>query len=214
MPAQSARPDRAPPSARPSATVARVAPPALRDRIELERAYARLRADIRRFVARRAPPDVVDDLTQEVFVRMQEHAGDLRDSGRLVAWAFQITRNVVADHLRRRRPTVALDDVLEPAADEAEERNFNEAVASSFRPMLALLPEDYAKALELTELEGMTQRELAERMNLSPSGARSRVQRGRGLLEGLIRACCELELDTRGNVIACAPRAGGPCRSC
>jgi RNA polymerase sigma-70 factor (ECF subfamily) len=180
----------------------------------LERTYVQLRKDVRRFVARRAPAEAVEDLTQEVFVKMQEHAAELRDAGRLVPWAFQITRNVITDHLRRRRPVVALEDIAEPAAEEAEEKNFNEAMASAFGPMLALLPEEYATALQLTELEGLTQRELAERMNLSLSGAKSRVQRGRALLESLIRACCDFDLDARGNVITCSPREGGPCRSC
>ena len=66
----------------------------------------------------------------------------------------------------------------------------------------------------LTELEGLSQRELAERMNLSLSGAKSRVQRGRKLLEDVLRAWCDFELDVRGNVIACAPRDGVRCKPC
>jgi RNA polymerase sigma-70 factor (ECF subfamily) len=176
----------------------------------LERAYRELRADVRQFVARRSPPDAVDDLTQEIFLRMHERAADLRDTSRVAPWAFRIARNVVIDHLRARRPHTPLDEAEEPAVDEPES-TFNESVAAWFRPMIALLPEEYATALELTELGGLSQRELAERMGLSLSGAKSRVQRGRKMLEDVLRACCNFEIDARGNVIGCSPRNGKPC---
>lgn len=179
----------------------------------VERAYGELRSEVRRFVARRVAPDAVDDLSQEVFLRMHEHAAELRDEARVVPWAFRIARSVVTDHLRRRRVTTSLDAVDEPAAEEPE-KNYNTEMAAWFRTMMALLPSEYATALELTELEGLTQKELAERMRLSLSGAKSRVQRGRKLLEGVLRACCDFELDARGNVIECSPRDGSPCKSC
>lgn len=180
----------------------------------LERAYLELREDMRRFVARRAPADVVDDLCQEIFVRMHESAAALRDVDRLAPWAFRIARSVVTDHLRRRKLAVPLDDVEEPAAEPPEPKNFNEELGRSFRAMLAMLPPEYAEALELTEMQGVTQAELAARMNLSLSGAKSRVQRGRKLLEGVVRACCDFDLDARGNVLSCAPRAGRDCKDC
>ena len=64
-----------------------------------------------------------------------------------------------------------------------------------------------AEALVLTELEGLPQRELAQRLGLSPSGARTRVQRGRRLLKELIDDCCKLEVDARGNVLDAELRA-------
>lgn len=180
----------------------------------LERAYLELREDVRRFVARRAPADVVDDLCQEIFVRMQENAAALRDVDRIAPWAFRIARSVVTDHLRRRKIAVTLDDIEEPAAEAPEPKNFNAELARSFRAMLTVLPPEYAEALELTEMQGLTQAELAARMNLSLSGAKSRVQRGGKLLEGVVRACCDFDLDARGNVLSCAPRKGGGCKDC
>jgi RNA polymerase sigma-70 factor (ECF subfamily) len=181
---------------------------------DLQRAYVELRSEVRRFVARRVPAEAVDDLSQEIFLRMHEHADELRDTARVVPWAFRIARSVVTDHLRRKRPTTSLDAIEEPAAPEEDPKNYNAEMAVWFRAMMALLPKEYATALELTEIEGLTQKELAERMRLSLSGAKSRVQRGRKLLEGVLRACCDFELDARGNVIECSPREGGPCKSC
>jgi RNA polymerase sigma-70 factor, ECF subfamily len=183
------------------------------DRVGL--AHLTLHADVRRFIARRVEPSAVDDLVQEVFLKVHENAGELRDAERIAPWLFRIARNVVIDHLRKRRRRVhtSLEEVDEPAAPDPE-INFNEEMAAWFRPMMSLLPEDYRVALELTEIEGLTQRELAARCGLSLSGAKSRVQRAKQLLEGIVRACCHFEVDVRGNFVDCRPRAGGSCKSC
>lgn len=181
---------------------------------QLEHAFVALRGDVERFVARRVPPDAVDDLTQEIFLKMHTHAAELRDGDRVAPWLFRIARNAVVDHLRRRRIHASLDAVNEPVAEEASEQNFNAELAAWLGPTLDLLPEAYRDALVLTEIEGLTQRELAERTGLSLSGAKSRVQRAKQLLEGIVRACCDLEVDARGNIVACSPRARSSCRSC
>lgn len=183
--------------------------------------YLALREGLRRFVARRVRPEHVDDLVQDVLLRMHERAGDLHDEARLPGWAFRIAQSVVADHHRRKRPEVVTADAdqLEPVDDDETTGNVNEIVAGWLRPMLALLPAEYEQAVELVDVEGLSQREYAERVGLSISGAKSRVQRGRRMLEEVVRACCDLETDVRGNVIgyerrACACDAGADAQGC
>lgn len=182
--------------------------------------YLALREGLRQFIRRRVHPDHVDDLVQEVFLRMHLYASDLRDDERLAGWAFKIARNVIVDHHRRSRggPVASVADVpddlsVEPE-DPASNRNVNEIVAGWLRPMIALLPTEYAEALESVELEGLTQQQYADRAGLSLSGAKSRVQRARKMLEGVVRVCCDLEQDARGNVIGYTRRADGCDESC
>jgi RNA polymerase sigma-70 factor (ECF subfamily) len=169
------------------------------------RAYRDLHGEVRRFVARRVPADLVDDLTQDVFLRMHEHAAELRDITLLAPWLFRVARNAIVDSHRQARPTEPFEDVVADATNGAAE-NLNEEVATWIEPMLSVLPEEYREALRLTELEGLSQKDLAERLGISASGARSRVQRGRQMLEEVLRACCTFELDPRGNISACAVR--------
>jgi RNA polymerase sigma-70 factor (ECF subfamily) len=166
--------------------------------------YLALRDGLRRFVARRVRPEHVDDLVQDILLRMHERAGDLHDEARLPGWAFRIAQSVVADHHRRKRPEIPGTgdaDHEDHDAEADDEGNVNEIVAGWLRPMLALLPDEYEQAVELVDVEGLSQRAYAERAGLSISGAKSRVQRGRRMLEEVVRACCDLETDTRGNVI-------------
>jgi len=170
---------------------------------------AALRVGLRRFVARKVRPAQVDDLVQDILLRMHERAGELRDETRVAGWAFRIAQRVVTDHHRATRPERALAEGDEALTDPSETGNLNELVAGWLGPMLALLPDEYAEALQLVDVQGMSQRELADRAGLSVSGAKSRVQRGRRMLEELLRACCDLELDTLGNVIGYRGRTCG-----
>jgi RNA polymerase sigma-70 factor (ECF subfamily) len=75
--------------------------------------------------------------------------------------------------------------------------------------MIDTLPPPDREALTLTELEGLSQREAAERLGMSYSGLKSRVQRGRAKLRAVLDRCCEVELDPRGAVITFRPRGNG-----
>ncbi|GCE50080.1 hypothetical protein KTH_49490 [Thermosporothrix hazakensis] len=67
--------------------------------------------------------------------------------------------------------------------------------------MLPLLPPLYREALELTDLRGMSQKEPGEKLGISFSTARSRVQRARQMLKDLMRGCCRIVTDQYGNIL-------------
>ena len=82
-------------------------------------------------------------------------------------------------------------------------------LAACIRPLLEALPADHRRALELTDLEGHTQAEAARLEGISVSGMKSRVQRARRLLAALIRTCCEVTTDGRGQPIDIQHRRDG-----
>ena len=68
-----------------------------------ETMWSELHERLRAFVARRVSDHaVVDDLAQEILLRLYTHIGRLRDQERLDAWAYQVARNVIADYWRER----------------------------------------------------------------------------------------------------------------
>ena len=168
---------------------------------------------LRQFIrARVADTATADDILQDVFVKIQGKLDQLEDPSKLQSWLYLITRNAIIDHYRTRKPTIEVPDSLpaEAPSDDAE----MEGLKSAFRRMLFSLPEPYRDALVLTEFEGLTQKALAERLGISLSGAKSRVQRGRDQLKKMLFDCCRFEFDRRGRVINCAPRAKASCQEC
>jgi RNA polymerase sigma-70 factor, ECF subfamily len=167
---------------------------------------------LRRFVASRVPAQDAEDVAQEVMIRLHQGAASLRQAERAEAWVFGVARRAIADYYRARGNARGAgeespDDLADPAAAPA--RGFgrfagghspHEEVLSWLRPMAEELPETYREPLLLADFEGLTQRQVADRLGLSLSGAKSRVQRARALLGEHLARCCEVELDGEGRV--------------
>ena len=169
---------------------------------------------LRAFIAKRVADEAeVDDILQEVFLRMHRGLDGLKDTRRVVSWAYQITRHAIIDHYRvpaRRREmpaglavdmettgTALATPVVGDSKDSGERRS---ELAGCLRPMIEQLDKDYREALMLVELEGLTQQAAAKRIGLSLSGMKSRVQRGRQQLKRKLDDCCLIQLDLRHGV--------------
>jgi RNA polymerase sigma-70 factor, ECF subfamily len=173
-------------------------------------------ARLRPFIARRVSPSDIDDVMQDVFLRMQRGLPALRDEERFTSWLFQIARSSVAEHMRTRArhplPAEPYEDERPAEATEAAEaaedgdRDAARALAACVSLFVARLPSPYREAVTLVELEGLTAREAADMVEISVSGMKSRVQRGRAQLRQMFDECCEIALDARGKVTDFTPR--------
>lgn len=181
-------------------------------------AWTDLDAKLRPFVARRVrSPSDVDDVVQDVFLRLQRSADSLRDAERFGPWVYRVARNAIVDHRRKAaRNPVTDEEPADQAADddELEDRTAEEELAAWVAVFVATLPSPYREALTLTELEGMTQKEAAAMLGISTSGMKSRVQRGRAQLRDVLQTCCKIALDARGRVLSCEPRPDGKVPDC
>jgi RNA polymerase sigma-70 factor, ECF subfamily len=178
--------------------------------------WKHLSSDLRRFIRRRVSDDhVADDLLQETFVRVHRSIATVNEAERLAAWVYQIARNVVNDHYRgASKSTVALADVDIPDDDDDEPRNGCGRV-TWLNEMIRSLPDGYREAVQMAELEELSQQDVADRLGLSLSGSKSRIQRGRAMLKNALQDCCAFELDGRGNVMECKPKPDQTvCRDC
>jgi len=115
-------------------------------------------------------------------------------------WFYQIARNLIIDHYRRRRELVELSDTFLADSDLPED-DLEAELALSLKDMIDELPEPYRQALLLTDVQGLSQKQLAEQQGLSLSGAKSRVQRARNKLRDLLLQCCHFEFDRRGGIV-------------
>lgn len=150
-----------------------------------------------------------EDLVQDVLLRVHARREQLREDDRLEAWVFRIARNALIDHLRRTRPGAPLPaELADPSEPLPEAPNPAPRVLGAYlRAQISQLPPRYREVMELTELDGLSQREAAARLDLPYSTLKSRVQRGRDLLHAELLRCCAVELDARGGVTDFEPRA-------
>lgn len=184
--------------------------------LSTEDVWRRFSDELEAFIARRVRDrDLASDLLQETFVRVHQGLPNLKDDERVLAWIYRVARNTIADHFRKEVKAESLDGNEHAGTAEPESDNWNEEMGRCLLGMLSSLPEEYRAAVELAEVEGIPQREVGERLGLSLSGAKSRVQRGREMLRNMLLECCHVELDRRGNVVdfgregKCAGECGG-----
>ncbi|MFA4884463.1 MAG: RNA polymerase sigma factor SigZ [Desulfotomaculaceae bacterium] len=158
---------------------------------------------LKRFIAGRVQDEYdAEDILQEIFFKIYNHIGCLKEESKLRAWVFQIARNAVIDYYRLQKTKTQLPIVSENIIDEpAAIINTNQDIIPCLQSMINYLPEKYRQAILLSEFEGLTQKEMAEKLGLSLSGVKSRIQRARKELKGILLECCQFEFDRLGNIL-------------
>lgn len=171
--------------------------------------WERFHDELHAFLRARVPSDeVAGDLLQSAFLRAHQSlkAGEVPENPR--AWLYRIVRNLITDAHRhgRAQRTLAGKIARDPEGETrsgAEEQDAFAVVARALPMFIDELEPKYRDALRMTELEGLTQNEAAQRVGISLSGMKSRVQRGRKLVFESLQRCCEFELDARRHIVSC-----------
>ncbi len=167
----------------------------------LESVWNRFNDRLRSFIRSRVPDEeIAEDILQDVFLRIHAKMGTVRDLDRLESWIYQITRHAIVDYYRSRRTTSELSEAL-GVWEDALEKDLVTRLAADVREMAEALPEPYREAFMLTAYQSLSQKDLAERLGISYSGAKSRVQRARQKVRDMLMTCCHFEFDRRGMVI-------------
>jgi RNA polymerase sigma-70 factor (ECF subfamily) len=170
-----------------------------------EQLWQTFSAPIQQFILRRVPdPHSAEDILQDVFLKIHTRIDTLHQQDRVSAWIYQIARNAIADYYRAQRPMTDLPETL-PEQDEQPDDDVVRELLPCVAAMVDALPDAYREALRLTEYEGLSQKELSERLGISFSGAKSRVQRARAKIKQQLLDCCHFELDHAGRIIDYQP---------
>ena len=159
--------------------------------------------------ARVSSLEEAEDITQEVFVRMHTGLCCLQEWPAMERWIYRVTRNLIIDHYRSRKTSVALVDDIEVLADDIaashDQAEYDDdpvaALAFSLEETVDELPEPYRRAMILTEFQGLTQAELAKTEGITLAAAKSRILRAREKLKAILLDCCHFEIDNQGRII-------------
>ena len=166
------------------------------------------RATVAAYLRRRSgDAELAEDLTQETFLRLHRAQPPLQDPAHVRAWLLHVAGNLWIDHLRARKLELRLQAETSPSEPPAPVwRAFEPCIA----PLAQRLPDHYRSAL-LWDLDGVPQQEIAVRQGIGVSGAKSRVQRARGLLAQQFARCCDDWSDPDSALFRCASAAATPC---
>lgn len=144
-----------------------------------------------------------EDLSQEVFLRVHRGLPGFDGAVRFGTWLHAIAMNVaISEHRRRRalkrnRRTTSIDAPLpgtddlrhEPHSREIEpgERAHHNEFAARVRDCVRELPDEFRDAVILRDMQDLSYEEIASILQLPPGTVRSRIHRGRLLLQQMLQ---------------------------
>jgi len=126
-----------------------------------------------------------EDVAQEAMMRLWKIAPDWRQGEAQVStWLYRVVANLCTDRLRKRRGNVGLDQVEDPAdqAPSAVDQMQTSTRMQALSDALAELPERQAQAVSLRHLEGLSNPQIAEIMDISVTSVESLTARGKRAL--------------------------------
>ena len=149
-------------------------------------------------------PQIAEELLQEVFFRTWRQGALFRSSrGAFVTWLLSITHNMAIDELRKRNRRPQKADSEEPEAllaamadtsQDIEEEVWLSSLRSTISDAMQLLPPAQRITIEMAYFQGLTQREIAERLGEPLGTIKTRMRLG-------IQKLREQLGDTLGDVI-------------
>jgi RNA polymerase sigma-70 factor, ECF subfamily len=140
------------------------------------------------------------DVLQDVYVKVIKNIDKIESIDNIPAYLNAIANNAVADHFRKesKNKRIVLNEENVDKLTIVDEIAVNDvdvdACIHCIEPGIEALPPKYKDAFVMSELQGIPQKEVAEKLGISLSGAKSRVQRAREKLREEVMRCCHTSL--------------------
>lgn len=165
---------------------------AMRDDTAMEEAYAVYSRALLSYLRRYVGPDDAEDALQRTFLDAWTSAARYDPRQRFSTWLFTIAHRRAVDMLRaRRHDVVSVDAARDLVGEDGRETVERFADAADVHAALAELPEHEREVLVLAYFSGLTQREIAARIDLPLGTVKSRAARGTRRLGDLLSAGAE-----------------------
>ena len=153
----------------------------------------------------------VEDLLQEILIKTYQNLQNVNDAHKVKSWLFKIAHNSIIDFYRQSgKDKVLADNELwynQPQQDVYQQ------LSRGVVPFINGLEETDKQLLTAIEIDGLSQKAYAEKMDIKYSTLKSQVQKSRSQLYGLFKQCCNLNLDKKGNLIDIEPK-NKTCKNC
>lgn len=179
---------------------------------EIYEAYhARVLAYVSMLIGR----DAADDLTQEVFVKIDRSLSTLEDPSKLSSWIYAITLNTVRDAARKRSSAAgsfaahdgvqeaddAMSRVPDAHARSPEETAIRNEMVACYLDYVKQLPRSQYEVYVLSEFEHLSNAEIGRRLSVSVGTVKIRLHRARSRLHDELRRNCRCYYNERGELM-------------
>lgn len=133
--------------------------------------------------------DEAEDIAQEAMLRLWRQAETWRaGEAKVSTWLYRVTQNLCIDRIRKRRPSVAIEDAPEPVDPDPGvlERMAESEEARTVARAIRELPDRQRQALVLRHFEGLSNPEIGGRLDCSVEAVESLLARARRQLAAIM----------------------------
>jgi RNA polymerase sigma-70 factor (ECF subfamily) len=175
--------------------------------LEFQKIYADYRPKILRYLARLIGEGEAEDLAQEVFVKVSQRLSSFRGDSQLSTWIYRIATNAAIDKMRSFASQQGAELNLPDDSDQVEDVDvwtgegtpsleqllMRKEMYACFENYVKKLPANYRTVVVLSEIEQLSNNEIAEVLGLSLDVVKIRLHRGRTRLLQELRTHCRAE---------------------
>ena len=174
---------------------------------------------IKKYLIRLLGENEAEDITQIVFEKVNRNLDTFKGESKLSTWIYRIATNTALDKLKSTsylRSTIGplaplpleVIEVREIAAKtkdkptSPEQKLIRDEMSECIKEFVYRLPPDYSTVIILNELEGFTNKEIAEILQISLDTVKIRLHRARAKLKKSLETGCDFYQDDRSE-LAC-----------
>jgi RNA polymerase sigma-70 factor (ECF subfamily) len=187
--------------------------------LDFQDVYDEFHAKILHYLVRMVGSDEAEDLTQEVFMKINRGLKEFRRESKLCAWVYRIATNAALDRLQSRSFRESGQRISLSSSDEegeaglqdssvqgeslsAEREAIRQEMNECIREFVDKLPENYRTVIILSELKDLKNQDIADVLRVSLDTVKIRLHRARARLKEEFEAGCEFYRN-EDNELAC-----------
>jgi RNA polymerase sigma-70 factor (ECF subfamily) len=181
------------------------------DELEFNRIFKEYQPKILRYLTRLTGRYEAEDLSQEVFIKVESGLKNFRGESKLSTWIYRIATNTAVDRMRSPSFNYKVNDTTSPEAEQendldiedkdqftgektelTDQQYIRKEMNSCIRNFIESLPENYKSVVILNELEELKNHEIADILNITLDTVKIRLHRARAQLRKKLESNCSL----------------------
>ncbi|WMJ23787.1 RNA polymerase sigma factor [Paludicola sp. MB14-C6] len=141
--------------------------------LPIEELYVRNKQDVYYYLMSLTHnPTLSEDLLSETFLNAIKSLPNFKGDSTIKTWLFSIARNLWLQNLRKQKPTLEYDDLLELyVTDSFEERYIAKQAITRLQELLLTKDGNMQKVFQM-RVDGYSYHEIATKLHISESSAR------------------------------------------
>ncbi len=147
----------------------------------------------------------IEDLSHDVFLKFWLRNEEIRDRNKVLPWLNSVTRNTITDFYRKKERIRSFDKTPSNARVETLEKRDTDD-SEKLLPIIHSLPVKYRTVLLMSDIYGLSHKEISQQLDLTIACIKTRVIRARNLLVERMKQCCSFTHDKYGNIIQCVEK--------